>query len=134
MKKFAVSLVFLSLVACGQKDVSFETLEQARKTANDNALWNAQVFRQNNVLISGWSVIPNGDSSQLPNCPQGDGWATLEVVSPDKTKRVKIKCSTVSGAIGCLFSEDFTTKPYASDDAHCQPVSKVPFPLPKISQ
>lgn len=124
------------LVGCldTKKDVSFETLEDAKQTARENALFNAQRYRSENVLTQGQSIISRGDSSQMPNCPQGDGWATMEFVSPDKTKVTKVKCSTVSGATGCLEDSDFKTKPFASMDNTCQPTSVVPFPLPKIAK
>lgn len=128
------AIVASALAACGDSTVSFETLEQAKTSANENALWNAQMFRQTNVIYTGWSIIPNGDSSQMPNCPQGDGWATLMFVSQDKSSKVKVKCSTVSGATGCMDDSAFKEKSYASEDGHCQPTSKVPFPLPKIAK
>ena len=138
---FLVGLTTLALVlfavlifGCGKKDASFETLEEAKATARDNSLWNAQSYRQDNVLYKGWDIIARGDSSQMPNCPQGDGWATMEFVSPEKLLKIKVKCSTVSKATGCLEDADFKTKPFASDDGHCQDVTKVPFPLPKIAK
>ena len=122
------------LVTACDKDVSFATLEEAKQTARENSMFNAQTYRQSNVLLNGWDIIGRGDSTQMPNCPQGDGWATLEFVSSDKARIVKVKCSTVSGATGCLENADFKTKPFASEDGACQPVSKVPFPLPKVAK
>ena len=83
--------------------------------------------------MKGQDIISRGDSSQMPNCPQGDGWATMEFVNAEKTRLTKVKCSTVSGATGCLEDADFKSKPFASEDGACQPVSKVPFPLPRIA-
>ena len=125
-----VSAIILS--ACGTKDVSFNTLEEAKQTARENSLFNAQRFRQENPTVADWSIVPNGDSSQENSCPQGDGWATLTFVGPDRASQKKVKCSTVSGATGCLFDSEFKGKSYASDDGHCQPVTKVPFPIKKI--
>jgi hypothetical protein len=81
-----------------------------------------------------FSIISRGDSSQTPKCPQGDGWATLEFVSNETKGVVKVKCSTVSGATGCIEDRDFKTKPFASEDGQCQSIEKVPYPLPKIAK
>jgi hypothetical protein len=124
----------LALVACGNKEVSFNSLEEAKGTARENALWNAQRYRQENVLYKGWDIIGRGDSAQDNACPQGDGWATMEFVNPEKTRLVKVKCSTVSANTSCLEDADFKTKPFAADDGHCQPTNKVPYPLPKIAK
>lgn len=124
----------LVLTACGKQEVSFNTLEEAKQTARENSLWNGQKYRQDNVLYKGWDIISRGDSSQMPDCPQGDGWATLEFVNPQKDVLVKVKCSTVSSATGCLEDAEFKTKPFGPEDGHCQPTSKVPFPLPKIAK
>jgi hypothetical protein len=58
----------------------------------------------------------------------------MDFVDPAKTKLVKVKCSTVSANTSCLEDADFKTKPFASDDGHCQPTNKVPYPLPKIAK
>lgn len=128
-----LTLVTLITSGCGNKDVSFATLEEAKQTARENSMFNAQTYRQSNVLFKGWDIIGRGDSTQMSNCPQGDGWATLEFVNEVKTKIIKVKCSTVSGATGCLEDADFKSKPFASEDGSCQAVTKVPFPIPKIS-
>lgn len=129
----ALSLVSL-LAACSQESVSFESLEEAKGTARENALFNAQMYRQSNVMYTGWSIISRGDSTQENACPQGDGWATMEFVSPQKEQIIKVKCSTVSSNTGCLEDSDFKTKPFAAEDGKCQPTNKVPYPLPKIAK
>jgi len=127
-------LVLASLSACNTQEVGFASLEEAKGTARENAMYNAQTYRQSNILYSGWDIIGRGDSTQSNGCPQGDGWATLEFVSPSKAQRIKVKCSTVSGNTGCLEDADFKTKPFASDDGSCQNTNKVPYPLPKIAR
>lgn len=133
MRRFLI-LGAVVLAGCGQKDVSFTTLEDARGTARENAMFNAQRYRQENVLYQQWSILPRGDSTQMPDCPQGDGWATMDFLSPDKGRIVKVKCSTVSANLMCLEDTDFKTKSYASEDGNCQKTTKVPFPLPKIAK
>lgn len=128
-----VAVAMAAFTACsGKKDVSFETLEQARAQARKNSLWNAQTFRAGNALFKDHDIVSNGDSTQMPDCPQGDGWATLQLVSPDKKMVLGLKCSTVSGALGCLLDSEFKSKPFANQDKSCQPTSVVPFPLPTI--
>ena len=130
----AIIAAALVLTACKGDEVSFASLEEAKGTARDNAMWNAQRYRQENVLFKGWDIVGRGDSSQDNACPQGDGWATMDFVDPGKTRIVKVKCSTVSANTSCLEDADFKTKPFASDDGHCQPTNKVPYPLPKIAK
>lgn len=132
--QIAIIAAALTLAACGKDEVSFASLEEAKGTARENATWNAQRYRQENVLYRGWDIVGRGDSSQDNACPQGDGWATMDFVDPAKTKLVKVKCSTVSANTSCLEDADFKTKPFASDDGHCQPTNKVPYPLPKIAK
>jgi hypothetical protein len=124
-----------ALTACNEKqEVSFASLEEAKGTARENAMFNAQMYRQSNILYKGWDIIGRGDSTQSNACPQGDGWATMEFVNPEKTKLVKAKCSTVSGNTGCLDDADFKTKPFAAEDGVCAPLNRVPYPLPKIAK
>lgn len=135
MNKFLIAASLIALTACsGKQEVSFASLEEAKGTARENALWNAQKYRQDNILYKGWDIVGRGDSTQSNSCPQGDGWATMEFVNPEKTALKKVKCSTVSANTGCLEDGDFKTKPFAADDGHCQPVNKVPYPLPKIAK
>lgn len=117
----------------GSDDVPFKTLEDARTMARENATWNAQHFRQTDPRVTGLNFIPRGDSTQMPDCPQGDGWASVDFVKPDGSF-FKVKCSTVSVAVGCIESEEFKGKAYNSEENHCAPTSKVPFPLPKLTQ
>lgn len=132
MKKLICVLVILSLSACSKNEVSFTTLEDARGTARENAEWNAKKWRSQ--MYSDWDILSRGDSSQVPECPQGDGWASIDLMSPDKSKKLKLKCSTVSPNIGCMEELDFKSKSYAQEDGKCQDVTKVPFPLPKIAK
>ena len=129
---FTVS--FGSISGCGKDEVSFASLEEAKQTARENAMFNAQGYRQANPLYSGWDIIGRGDSTQTNTCPQGDGWATIEFLNQEKTKMIKVKCSTVSGATGCLEDSEFKSKPFATDDGQCQNANKVPYPLPKIAK
>lgn len=121
----ALSAVVL-LAACGKNNISHDTLETARAQAKENAEFNARSWRQQTPAYAELGLISRGDSTQRTACPQGDGWASLDLV--DKATgavRVKLKCSTYSGAIGCR------TDTPASED-RCS--SEAPHPLPKIAK
>jgi hypothetical protein len=128
-----LATAFLS--ACRPDEVSFDTLETNRANALANAQYNAQKFRAESPAYANAALEVQGDSTQAPNCPQGDGWASAKLVDKaNPAVRVQLKCSTVSGTVGCILQADFEKKPYAADDGHCQAVSKVPFPIPKIAK
>lgn len=61
----------VALVGCGKEEVSFASLEEAKQMARDNALFNAQAYRQSNPRYSGWDILGRGDSTQTNTCPQG---------------------------------------------------------------
>lgn len=141
MKTFLsfLAVVFLSLLAgCGKapEPVSFNTLEDARSQARSNAEFNAQLYRAENTRFTDHKIVAHGDSTQNPDCPQGDGWATVSImrVEGKAVEKFTVKCSTVSQALGCYLEGDFIKKPFAGDENHCQPVGKVPFPLPKLQK
>jgi hypothetical protein len=134
----AFGLLF-TLSGCGKKNeqepVSFATLEDARTQARANAEFNAQQYRVENPRFTTHKLVSHGDSTQTNACPQGDGWATLNLINTANgvvTDKITVKCSTVSAALGCYKDDDFVKKPFASDEGHCQATNKVPFPLPKV--
>ena len=133
MNKFIAAAVVLismfSLSACKEKVVSFDTLEAARSTANDNSKFNAVKYKTENQPDS--IVKMRGDSSQKNNCPQGDGWATIDLLNSTGQKIVTLKCSTYSFNLGCYTKKDFDSRSYAQEDGKCN--EAVPFPLPKIT-
>lgn len=135
MKYVFALIAIATLAACGKQDVSFDTLETNRSNAKANAEYNAQKFRAESPQYANAALEVQGDSTQSPSCPQGDGWASAKLVDKtNPTLKRDLKCSTISGTVGCLLVSDFQTKPYASDDNKCQDVSKVPFPIPKIAK
>lgn len=135
--RFTALTVLMSaamLSACS-KDVSFDTLETARKQAKENAEFNAKAWRAQTPAYAALSIIGRGDSSQTPACPQGDGWASIDLVNPNSpASKLSLKCSTVSDSVGCREAVDFKSSPYANEDGSCQATSKVPFPVPKIAR
>ena len=117
----------------GDNKASFSALEDSRSMAKANAEWNATSWRATGGYEA-FDIISRGDSSQIPECPQGDGWASVDLIAKDKKQVIKLKCSTGSPNIGCLTENDFKTKAYAQEDGKCQPTAKVPYPLPKIGK
>lgn len=136
-----ILLGVIALAACGPapnetaKPVEFNTLEDARSQARSNALFNAQAYRAENPRFTTHSIVTHGDSTQSPSCPQGSGWAGVSIMKVEgkEVEKFSAVCSTVSSALGCYLKEDFDKKPFATDADTCQPVGKVPFPIPKLA-
>lgn len=121
------------LAACGEDKVSFDTLETQRAVANDNSRYNAQKWRAENGFEA-LNILSRGDSTQQANCAQGDGWASVDLInSATKAPQVKLKCSTVSGNLGCYKDEDFKARAVlAKQENTCN--SEIPKTLKKIEQ
>lgn len=130
MKKYYTLMIAALLTACGPEKASFETQEQARRSAIENAEFNAKVFRDANAPQL--KVRMRGDSSISPTCITGDGWASVDLIRDGSLAAVvELKCSTVSDTIGCMTKNDFQQRAdYAKQDGTCN--RELPFPLPKI--
>lgn len=129
------AVAVFSLSSCGKQEASFDTLETARKQAKDNAEYNARAWRAQTPATAQLGMISRGDSTQAPACPQGDGWASIDLVDASTGQiKIKLKCSTVSDSVGCRADADFKSSPFANEDGQCQATSKVPHPLPKIAK
>ena len=147
-KTIIISTVVLSVIlaACGKSEapvtkldtrVNFQTLEANRTQAQANAEFNAQKYRAENPRFDeGFKIVGHTDSTITNDCPQGDGWASISIMKVDgkNVEKYTVKCSTVSGSLGCYLDKDFEKKSFARDDGQCQPQDKVPFPLPKIAK
>lgn len=127
MRLFVILFVF-GLFSCEQKKASWETQEDARRVAKENAEFNAKQYRKEHR--PGWRIVNRGDSSIKPECPQGDGWVSVDLVSPKNGNKIQLKCSSVSEVTGCLAKKDFDKRDYAEQDGTCN--KEIPFPLPKI--
>lgn len=127
---FALSL--LVIAGCSEK-ASFDTLETQRAIANDNSRYNAQRWRADNGFEQ-YGILTRGDSTQQAACAQGDGWASVDIIHPQsKQTYVKLKCSTVSGNIGCIKEEDFKARAVlAQQENRCN--YDIPTTLKKIEQ
>jgi hypothetical protein len=134
-------LAFFSLVAlltafaCSSGPTAAPAeLDMALKTARDNALYNAKLWRSASPVYANYDIMARGDSSQTSTCPQGDGWATIELVSLSGGSKMTLKCSTWSAGKGCIDEAHFKASPDAMTDKMCQSTNVVPYPLPTIAQ
>lgn len=132
----AALVAITSLAACKDEKVSFQTLEDARAQGRANAEFNAQLYRAENPRFTDHKIVSHGDSTQSPECPQGDGWASVSLLSVHgkDVEKYSLKCSTVSQALGCYLESDFIKKPFAAEENKCQETSRVPHPLPKLGK
>lgn len=125
-----IAFLIIGLTACGNDEVSWNTQEQQRAVALENSTYNAKFFRSKNKQYSGFNIMNRGDSTISSKCANGDGWSSVDLVSSDQKRSVKLKCSTASPTIGCLTSGDFSTRSYANQDGTCN--RDLPVPMPKI--
>jgi len=132
-KTVLIAACFAAITGCTDDTVSFDTLETQRAIANDNSRYNAQKWRAENGHEDK-GLLARGDSTQQAKCPQGDGWASVDLTHPQtKQPVVKLKCSTVSANVGCVKDEDFKARAVlANQENHCN--SDIPPQLKKIEQ
>lgn len=127
MKQYYALIIAALLAGCGPEKASFETQEQARQQVLENATYNAKAWRDANAPSA--KVMMRGDSTVSPTCITGDGWVTVDLT--EIKPAIQLKCSSVSGTIGCMKVDDFKARPdYANQDGNCN--RDLPFPLPKI--
>lgn len=153
-KTFLLAILALSigLSACGRKDevhvVTAEEsravalanseknaklqdlLEQQRSTALSNATTNSSVYFANNPRFDNtWKKMPHTDDQIAPACPQGSGWAWVNVMHVDgkDVQKKKLWCSTSSQSLGCYIEDDFLKGPHAGEQDRCD--QNLPHPL-----
>jgi hypothetical protein len=123
-----IASILLGLTACGPKEESFDVLEQQRSIASENAKFNAVRYRAEYWPTA--TIYSRGDSTQSKTCPQGDGWASIDLLEQGKVV-AELKCSTVSGNIACMTGKDFKARAqYAEQDGKCN--GELPYPLKKL--
>jgi len=154
MKKFTfilAAVLAIGLAACGKSEPRVQTseelraealansdknrklqdlLEQQRSTALSNATLNANsYFATNPRFDNTWSKIPHTDDVITPSCPQGSGWAWVNImrVEGKAVEKKTIWCSTSSRSLGCYIQDDFLKGPNAGQQSRCD--SNLPHPL-----
>lgn len=129
--KVVLSLVCVAAIsACSGSLASSDEMEIARTVANANAKFNAIKWRGDNGFEN-LTVYGRGDSTQQPKCPQGDGWASIDLLDENKRAAVKLKCSTFSASVGCYAEKDFAARPQLSNQENtCS--NQVSYPMKKL--
>lgn len=129
----AATVFTLTLSGCSKNEASFSQVEANRAVANDNSRFNAQKWRAENGFAE-LDILGRGDSTQQANCPQGDGWASVDLINKaTKQPEVKLKCSTVSANIGCVQEKDFKARAVlSSQENKCN--GDIPNPIKKITE
>jgi len=111
-----------------------DLLEQQRSTALNNATKNAGAyFATNPRFDTTWTKIPHTDDQISPACPQGSGWAWVNImrVQGKEVEKKQIWCSTSSQSLGCYIADDFLKGPHAGEQSRCD--SNLPHPLKAFS-
>lgn len=127
----------LVLTACGKSTtVTADRLEEARSTAKDNSMYNAQLYKAANPRFTAdFNIVSRSDTSQNADCPQGDGWASLSIMKVEgkQVDKTSLRCSTYSSSVGCYREEDFVKDPQlVKEDGACR--VSVPYPLPVLKK
>lgn len=145
------ALIAMSLVACKEETHTPPTIEQQRQanlakadenrklqdmletqrsTALENASKNAATYFQMNPRFDNtWSRIPHTDDQITAACPQGSGWAWVNIMKVEgkDVQKNKIWCSTSSRSLGCYIDADFTKGPHAAEAQGCN--ANLNYPL-----
>ncbi len=118
-------------LADSEKNTKLQALlEQQRSTALSNAQANASAyFAANPRFDSSWKIMPHTDDYIGPACPQGSGWAWVNIMKVEnkEVQKKKLWCSTSSSSMGCYIEDDFTKGPHAAEATKCDP--NLPHPL-----
>lgn len=152
MSLFVAAALALSLTACGKHEVAApptveqqraanlakaeenrklqDMLETQRSTALENATKNASsYFAANPRFDNTWSKIPHTDDQITAACPQGSGWAWVNImrVQGKEVEKKTIWCSTSSRSLGCYIEADFKKGVHASEAEGCN--ANLNYPL-----
>ncbi len=153
MKRIAIAVcAAIALSACGKKESPHiptpeeqraehlanaeknrklqDLLETQRSTALENASKNAATyFASNPRFDASWSKIPHTDDQITPACPQGSGWAWINIMKVEgkDVEKKTIWCSTSSRSLGCYIDADFKKGPNAAQAGSCN--ADLPYPL-----
>lgn len=135
LKQIGLSLLVLSLAACGPEEAPQSIVDNNMVITQQNAQKNGDAFLR--VLYPQGTVdaargtatraMLDSDSTVSKSCRYGDGWASGKILF-DSGKNLPIKCQTNGrgkGINGCLTEADFATKPYAGEEKTCQNLTEL---------
>lgn len=107
-----------------------DMLETQRSVALENVSKNAaSYFAANPRFDNTWSKMPHTDDQITAACPQGSGWAWVNImrVQGKEVEKKTIWCSTSSRSLGCYIAEDFKKGPHAQQAEGCN--ANLNYPL-----
>lgn len=109
-----ISLVLSLLVGCSEKPASIDLISYNQEQGKAVQLSNARNWMTQNIVPEGAVLNARFDTFIGPNCAQGDGYGTTDIMIPvvdDKGKVVSqrvyasLECPTY-GNNGCINKED----------------------------
>jgi hypothetical protein len=135
LKQIGLTLLVLSLAACGPEQVPTAVVDNNMQITQQNAQKNGDAFMSlaypagtvDARLGTPMRVMVDSDSTVSKTCRYGDGWASGKILF-DSGKSLTIKCQTNGrgkGINGCLVESDFVSKPYASEEKTCQNLAEL---------
>lgn len=116
----------------------YRSVQANQNTAIENAVKNANAYRDASPRLEGTSVISHPDPMLNAECLQGSGWIWITFMGKKNTKvldesgkptveKYKAYCSTHSSAIGCFLEDDLKSLPYWGELKKCNIGIPLPF-------
>ncbi len=117
-----ITLIALTLTACGDEPLSSSIIDNNQIISKQNATANAKSYALESFAGKTATVRMMSDSTigKGGQCRFGDGWASGSITVEDT--KIELKCQTNGsgkGINGCMTKEEFTTKDYAKQDGRC---------------
>lgn len=116
----------------------YRSVQANQNTAIENAVKNANAYRDASPRLEGTSVISHPDPMLNAECLQGSGWIWITFMGKKNTnvldasgkptvEKYKAYCSTHSSAIGCFLEDDLKNLPYWKELKQCNIGIPLPF-------
>jgi len=116
----------------------YRSVQSNQNMAIENAVKNANAYRDASPRLEGTSVISHPDPMLSADCLQGSGWIWITFMGKKNTKvldesgkptveKYKAYCSTHSSATGCFLEDDLKSLPYWGELKKCNIGIPLPF-------